>query len=165
MSGLRLCECGCGRQTNLYRGEPCRFLPNHDKRKSPVEYVVDEATGCWVWQRVTTQDGYGHLKRDGRTVLAHRVFYERVNGRIPEGMVIDHLCRNPTCVNPDHMEVVTRGENQRRGARARLDPVTVAEVLALSADGLSRTAIAVKLSLSTTSVRRALTGTAWGASS
>jgi hypothetical protein len=51
---------------------------------------------------------------------AHRWMYEQKIGPIPKGLVIDHLCRNTRCVNPDHLEPVTRGENTRRGAKAKL---------------------------------------------
>ena len=54
----------------------------------------------------------------GKKELAHRIAYEAANGPIPEGMVLDHLCRSRNCVNPDHLEVVTHAENQRRGRRA-----------------------------------------------
>ena len=59
---------------------------------------------------------------------AHRVYYERYRGPIPENMVIDHLCRNTACVNPDHMEVVTQTENIQRGSRAILNPEMVAHI-------------------------------------
>jgi hypothetical protein len=54
-----------------------------------------------------------------RTALAHRVAYEALVGPIPDGMTIDHLCRNKRCLNPAHMELVTRGENTRRAHEGR----------------------------------------------
>lgn len=54
----------------------------------------------------------GHRKQ----YLAHRVMYEALVGPIPAGLVIDHLCRNTRCVNPDHLEAVTQAENVRRAA-------------------------------------------------
>ncbi len=66
--------------------------------------------------------GYGQTW-DGKTVvLAHRVAYEREVGPIPKGMVIDHLCRTRACVNVEHMEVVTHGENIRRGYAVKAEP-------------------------------------------
>lgn len=59
--------------------------------------------------------GYGHLRRDKVCILAHRFSYELRNGKIPEGLELDHLCRVPCCVNPDHLEPVTSAENTRRG--------------------------------------------------
>ena len=52
-------------------------------------------------------------------VLAHRVYYERHVGPVPEGLELDHLCRNPGCVNPEHLEPVTHAENIRRGYQAK----------------------------------------------
>ena len=57
-------------------------------------------------------------------MLAHRYYYEKLRGPIPEGMQIDHLCRLPACVNPDHLEVVTPTQNVRRGRSAKLTEST-----------------------------------------
>lgn len=72
---------------------------------------------CWVWTGATSPDGYGHLKADQsrRDLWAHRVAYEMMVGPIPDGLQIDHLCRNPSCVNPAHLEPVTGQVNVRRG--------------------------------------------------
>jgi hypothetical protein len=78
----------------------------------------DPDTGCWVWQDHLSASGYGRFGiggRAGRVYPAHRVAYEWVVGVIPEGLVIDHLCRNRACVNPAHLEPVTMRENLLRG--------------------------------------------------
>ena len=71
--------------------------------------------GCWVWTGAKARGGYGHINIGGKFPSAHRVVYEMIKGEIPEGLLLDHLCRNPSCVNPDHLEPVTHKENLKRG--------------------------------------------------
>lgn len=73
--------------------------------------TVDKSGDCWIWQGPRNPEGYGRRAH----VYAHRLAYELSKGEIPEKFVIDHLCCNPPCVNPDHLEAVTHGENLRRG--------------------------------------------------
>jgi len=72
-------------------------------------------SGCWLWLGYVMKNGYGQTSRDGRHVLAHRWSWQSVHGSIPDGLVIDHLCRNRLCVNPDHLEAVSQATNVRRG--------------------------------------------------
>lgn len=81
-------------------------------------YLV-AADGCWEWQRIRNVWGYGRFNVGGTESLAHRFSYELHIGPIPDGLVLDHLCRNPCCVNPSHLEPVTTAENLRRGDVAR----------------------------------------------
>lgn len=73
--------------------------------------------GCWLWTGYRS-GGYGMMMRDGKQVGAHRVAYELLVGPIPVGLQVDHLCRVRHCVNPAHLEPVTREENIRRGILA-----------------------------------------------
>ena len=72
-------------------------------------------SGCWEWQAYRDDQGYGTIKREGKTCRAHRVGYELYVGPIPDGLVIDHRCRNTSCVNPRHLEPVTNRVNLLRG--------------------------------------------------
>ena len=73
-------------------------------------------TPCWLWTSSKTPDGYGKTSLRRKTLLAHRVSFEHAVGSIPQGMELDHLCRNRACVNPEHLEIVTRRINQIRGS-------------------------------------------------
>jgi len=87
--------------------------------KQPVD-------GCWLWPKGKHSGGYGLLYRSVKkgdkytasTTYVHRFAYENLVGPIPEGMTIDHLCRNRACCNPKHLEVVTNKENILRGLGA-----------------------------------------------
>lgn len=91
-------------------------MPAH---KIPLEVrfwqKVEKSDGCWIWNAARHPFGYGHIKIDGKVAQAHRVSYEMSMGPIPDGLVLDHLCRNPSCVRPDHLEPVSLTENTMRG--------------------------------------------------
>jgi hypothetical protein len=72
-------------------------------------------SGCWLWTGYADPLGYGQTYVDGRVRWAHRAAYEFYVGKIPDGLVLDHKCRVPCCVNPDHLEPVTQKVNVRRG--------------------------------------------------
>lgn len=73
---------------------------------------------CWLWTASRTPEGYGQFGAEKRRILAHRFSYELSVGPIPEGLELDHLCRNRGCVRPDHLQPVTRQENARRSPLA-----------------------------------------------
>lgn len=76
-------------------------------------------TGCWLWTASVKPNGYGQFGvTDGDVRYAHRLAYEFLVGPVPDGLELDHLCRVRHCVNPAHLEPVTRRENLRRGVSA-----------------------------------------------
>ena len=76
---------------------------------------LEPKTGCWLWTAYTDRNGYGKMSIATATPeWAHRISYRLYKGEIPVGYEIDHKCSTPPCVNPAHLEAVTKAENQRR---------------------------------------------------
>jgi hypothetical protein len=80
---------------------------------------VDAETNCWNWVGCKTKGGYGASALNGIKMVAHRAMWRLLRGELPDGLDLDHLCRNRSCINPDHLEPVTRSENLKRGFEAR----------------------------------------------
>lgn len=74
-------------------------------------YFIADPDGCWEWRGTRAKFGYGMVTILGVPQVVHRITY----GPIPDGLEIDHLCRNPCCVRPDHLEAVTHKVNMERG--------------------------------------------------
>ena len=89
--------------------------PNYTKEGIWERVHPEPNSGCWIWLKALNQAGYGHMTVRNKQVGAHRISYMAFKGEIPHGLELDHLCRNPSCVNPDHLEPVTRKVNVRRG--------------------------------------------------
>lgn len=126
---------------------------------SRVGYRVEPATGCWLWTGATSH-GYGRVGIAGtrRIAPAHRVYYEREYGPIPNGVEPDHLCRRRACVNPDHMELVTRQVNARRGAKSKLNAPAVAAMRLDRERGMKLREISAKYGVSNGHISRVLRG-------
>lgn len=121
----KCCIEGCDRLANTL--ERCRKHYYELRRKQTPGYIATAdhvarfwvklapLEDCWMWQGDFDGHGYGRHRVAGRGIAAHRYAYELLRAPIPEGLVIDHLCRRPKCVNPWHLEPVTFIENVRRG--------------------------------------------------
>lgn len=94
-------------------------------RKSPVvdrllaKVRIPPGSSCWEWQGYVMKSGYGQAGHNRRVEGVHRLSYMVFVGPIPEGLHIDHLCRNRRCIKPAHLEPVTQAENNRRCGLAR----------------------------------------------
>lgn len=170
-----LCMCGCGETTSistrtsksegLVIGEHVRYINGHGKRLArrvrPECYDVDPETGCWNWNMSTYPSGYGCVGYQGRLHPAHRVSWMESRGEIPEGLFLDHLCRNKRCVNPDHLEPVTNAENIRRGKGTKLSEQDVRDILDLREGGMPLKQIAARYGVHWRHISNILGGWAW----
>jgi hypothetical protein len=135
MIELGLCQCGCGgvtgyaerRERGYKPGDRLRFIQNHNPRWKDNRDVRARILAkrridgeCWIWTGQIDEHGYGRMSFDGRKQFIHDLSYKDFVGPIPEGLELDHLCRNPPCFNPAHLEPVTQAENARRGRQSKL---------------------------------------------
>lgn len=87
-------------------------MSTFEEKLSIIEGAPD---ACWLWIWCIDRYGYGVASVNGNQMRAHRAAFEARRGEIPHGLTIDHLCRVRNCVNPVHLEPVSRGENVLRG--------------------------------------------------
>lgn len=123
-------------------------------------HEVDKTTGCWNWNYSLDTDGYGRMAKK----RAFKVYYERFKGEIPKGKIIDHVCFNRKCVNPDHLRAITKSENSRIKKDNKLDWNKVDEIKKLSSQGLKQYQIANRFDIHQCHVSRVLTGLRWNQS-
>lgn len=100
-----------------YKQPTKRYLDAHNLEKNTARFwsKVEKTDTCWLWTAGKTTGGYGQCQFMGKGRRVHQVAYELSKGPRTPGLVIDHLCRVRNCVNPDHLEEVTSGENSLRG--------------------------------------------------
>lgn len=132
-----LCRCICGTERVVYAysllGNGTQACGRHrftDVAQIPVSslrmtrrewarfHAKIDHKACWVWRGAKDQLGYGHARIGGKVYPAHRISYLVYKGNIAPGKEIDHLCRNSSCVHPDHLEAVTHAVNMARSMPA-----------------------------------------------
>lgn len=109
------------------------------RRRITLHSMPEPNTGCWLWMGDSVKGGYGRTFVDGRKWLSHRAAYVAFVASIPEGLTIDHLCKQPACCNPLHLEPVTMKENTMRGnsfARINAQKTTCKNGHALAGENL-----------------------------
>lgn len=164
------CLCGCGRKTVIarqslkskgwIRGEPIRFVHGHNGKSKVRNWTID-GNYCWLWNGSPRKDGYCKTKSNGKYIYAHRFIYQKLVGPIPKGLILDHLCRKPKCVNPDHLEPVTHVENLRRGKSAKLNPSKILEIKKILKNGVYQKVIAKNFNVSATLISYIKNGKRW----
>lgn len=82
---------------------------------------VQMGEGCWEWTGYKYPNGYGTVRVCGKSRRAHTISYEMVNGPVPEGLILDHICRNRACVRPDHLRPVTSKQNAENRTGSNLN--------------------------------------------
>jgi hypothetical protein len=146
---------------------------------SKVE-IQDNKKDCWPWTGAKKPKGYGNLRIDKRYLIAHRVAFEIVNGPIPEGYLVCHICDNPPCCNPGHLMLGTAKSNAadmliknrqktalyasrgERNGNSKLKPVDILRIRYLFAVcGLKYRIIAERFKVSTTTIGHIIRKQTW----
>jgi hypothetical protein len=139
------------------------------------ELYTEPNTGCWLWPGHANVKGYGvSTLPGGLKWLAHRRSWEAKNGPIPDGMFVLHKCDVPLCVNPDHLFLGTKKDNNRDMARKRRSALgekngqsklradQIAEIFFLRGQGMTQKSISEKFDVSRTTISFVLSGERWG---
>lgn len=121
-----------GKHTSTLKDVCKDCTPSKGRKTNNLEdvlkkYIVDES-GCWNYIGALDKQGYGTFYYRQSGYKAHRLTYQLLVGQIPNGFVLDHLCKNKSCVNPEHLEPVTQRENARRWFDGLHCPGCVCEV-------------------------------------
>jgi hypothetical protein len=112
----RQCGKALGFKQRRYCSRECYGNPGRRSIESIFALVkIDPITGCHEWQGFRDTRGYGRTRLMGKRQLVHRIVWEHKNGPVPEGLELDHLCRNTRCCNPEHLRAVTSTVNVLAG--------------------------------------------------
>ena len=160
----KLCECGCEKPVRR------RFVRGHNMlSKTRIitndDYVLENrgySSSCWIsrW-KPSDPRGYTRVRSANRRIGIHVLMWIQVNGPVPEGLFIDHLCREPSCINPAHLEPVSHTENVRRGKVPKLTPEKVRTIRFLRGLGYRQEEIARRVQSTRGTVSNVLRGVHW----
>ena len=140
-----------------------------EARRFWAKVDVGAPDSCWEWTAARSHR-YGVFSRGGRgggMHHAHRVSWEIANGEIPPGMVVRHICDNPPCVNPSHLQIGTHEDNMRdmaqreRGWHTRLTAVDVSAIRSLVSSGVRHADIAIRFGTSKSNISMIATRKTW----
>ena len=159
MENVPLCICGCG-EPALYA---VSHIPlNHRNGIDPSEWSIEDhgyPTASWIFKKDRV-NRYSNMIINGRRIQAHRWMYEQAIGPIPDGLVIDHLCKVTKCINPAHLEAVTSRANLRRGRLPKLNETQAREIRAAKGTLRARE-LAAKYGVTTNTISLIWTGKTW----
>lgn len=135
--------------------------------KDSERYTIDKKTHCWNYVMSLSSGGYGQYylylgKYKYKVTTAHRHFYENKYGKLAPGIQLDHLCRNRSCVNPDHLEPVSAAENKRRGIGIKLNYEAVKEIKKRYRGGELQDHLAKVFDVNQSQISRVIHGLRWG---
>lgn len=150
-------------------------------RLDPGDAVIADS-GCWIWQHCIQANGYGRLRRAGRSEYAHRASFLKFKGQIPDGLDVCHTCDNRKCWNPDHLFLGTRTDNMHDAVRkgrtskgqahaaticgehgpgAKLTLSEVRQIRALKIVGAATPQLAKRFGVCTSTIRNIVYGRTW----
>ena len=115
---------------------------------------------CWVWPYAINRRGYASLYYQGKLHRAHRVIFEVIKGRIPVDCVVDHICNNPSCVNPEHLQAIPQRHNVRRGLSCKMTVPKVVKLIKLYSK-MTQKELGKKFGISQSAVTDILYGKTW----
>lgn len=164
------CQCGCGQSPGIattnhpcrgvMKGDQIKYMPGHAIRgRGGCLAHLDRSAGpdaCWPWTG-RQYGGRGKIAQGGRRVFAYRFVYELLVGPIPEGLQLDHLCFNPICCNPAHLEPVTASVNTKRRrpyARAYKIPLTAEDRAVIRVSTEKTKVLALRYGVNPRNIRR-----------